>query len=219
MKYKLLAPERVETAEEILRKPLRNGNDLFGLPYRTALSLVYGIGFLMGALVFRIVAVGWCPTVAHGDLRQEEVAFTLGGFGYVVVLIGTAIISAVAFFGNLEETWQRLGILAIAAGFMVFGFWTVTIHRIEIQPDRLVVRGPISPIAVTYSLTNGNKIVTRYQQKSPQTWFGTRRRNLRTYSIHYVRHDGTEAVLHNGRWGPPTWSRVAYRFEHENEGK
>lgn len=219
MNFNLLSPERVETAEEILRKPLRNGNDLFGLPYQWAMSLVYGVGFLAGTLVFRIVALGWCPTVAHGDPRQADVAYTLGSFGFVVVLIGTAIISAVAFFGNLDETWQRLGLLATAAGFMVFGVWAVAIHRIEIHPDRFVVRGPISPIAVTYSLTDGNKIVTRYQQKSPQTWFGSRRRQLRTFSVHYIRDDGSETVLHRGRWGPPTWSRVATRFEGEYVAK
>lgn len=207
-----------DPAEQILNQRGGRGHKLFGLPYRTAISLVCGSGFLAGAIVFWIVGFGWCPVVTQGDRDQLDSVLSLGARGLVVVLIGSGLIASAAFFGNHEETWPRLGILAAASGFLVFGFWAHVIHRIEIHPDRFVVRGPVIPIARTWSLTDGNRIVTRVRKREAQAWTWSRRQRLETYSVHYIRTDGSETVLHHGRGGPLTWSRAASRFEREYVG-
>lgn len=212
----MLRPKAKSSAVQLLKRPRRNGNELFGMPYRTAISLVYGAGFLFGAFIFWVVGFGWCPTVTQGERGQPDFVFSMGARGVIVVLIGSTIITVAAFFGNFEETWSRLGILAVAGGFLVFGIWSHAIHKIEIHPDRFVVRGPVIPIARTWSLTDGNRIVTRVRHRDPKAWTWGRRRHLTSYSIHYIRADGSESVLYYGRGGPPTWSRAASRFEHEH---
>ncbi len=216
VRRKPLNPGLRKLVGQTFGRPSRKGNELFGLPYRTSISLVYAAGFLLGALVFWIVGFGWCPVVSQGERGQPDFVFSLGARGLCVVLIGSTIITVAAFFGNFEETWHRLGILAAAAGFLAFGLWALAIHRIEIHPDRFVVRGPVIPIARSWSLTDGNRIVTRVRHRDPKAWSWGRRRRLTSYSIHYIRPDGSETVLHNGRVGPPTWSRAASRFEHEH---
>ncbi len=215
MKLHRLKPNQNDSVQELIHLPLEKGNELFGMPWRTAMSVVYGTGFLFGVLIFWIVGLGWCPTVTLGERGQQDFVCRLGAFGLVVVLIGTLLITATAFLGNFEETWHRLGILAVAGGFLVFGFWVHTIHKIEIHPDRFVVRGPFNPIAATYSLTNGNKIVTRIRQGHPRSlWWGRKWRRS-TYSVIYIRADGSETLLHNGKGGSHVWSQAASRFEHE----
>jgi hypothetical protein len=214
MKPNILKPGLKDSFLQLFYRPKTKGSELFGLPYRTAMSLVYGAGFLFGALIFWIVGLGWCPTVTQGERGQQDFVFSLGAFGLVVVLIGTMLISASAFLGNFEETWHRLGVLAVAGGFLVFGLWVHAIHKIEIHPDRFVVRGPFNPIAATYSLKNGNKIVTRIRKGQPGIlWWGRKWRRS-TYSVHYIRSDGSETLLHNGKGGSHVWSRAASRFEH-----
>jgi hypothetical protein len=187
---------------------------MFGLPWRTAMSLVHGAGLLLGVLIFWAVGFGWCSTVVRGNPARMDCIYTMSASGLLVLLVGTAIISLAAFFGNFEETWHRLGILAAAGGFLISGLWTLAIHRIEVHPDRLVVRGPVIPIATTYSLTDGNRIVTRIRRRPPSAYvWGRRQRN--GFSVHFISQDGSERLLCSGRGGCPLWSRAAPHFEHE----
>ncbi|MEQ1905851.1 MAG: hypothetical protein ABL888_16805 [Pirellulaceae bacterium] len=215
MKREVFRSKQESSPEQMLNSLNRNGNKLFGLQYRTAISLVYGGGFLLGAIIFWLVGFGWCPVVTQGERGQPDFVFSMGARGLIVVLIGSTIISAAAFFGNFEETWHRLGILAVAGGFLVFGLWAHAIHKIEIHHDRFVVRGPVIPIARNWSLTDGNKIVTRVRQRSPQAFTWGRRQHRTSCSVHYIRFDGSEKLLQGSRWSTPLWSRAASKFENE----
>ena len=208
MKQKLPWQTPKEPVDEILGRSNHKENELFGLPWRFAISLIYSAGFLFGAIPIRAIALGFCPTVRQGEIGQEHFVYTLGNVGFLIVVVVTLLIIVVAFIGQLEETWHRLGVLAVAGGLLISGFWTLVIHKIELHPDRFVIRGPLSPMSTTYSLTDGNRIVTRVQERSPSVWGWTRRKR-HLYSVHYIRSDGSETVLYDGRGGPPTWARVA----------
>lgn len=194
--------------------PEQTGDRMFGLPWRQAMWLVHGAGFLMGAMVFRIVGFGWCPAVVRGSPDKADWTCTMSPSGLLIVLAGSAIISAIAFFGNFEETWHRQGILAVAGGFLLFGLWVLAIHRIEIHSDRVVVRGPISPVPATFSLSNGNRMVTRIQRVMSHQWRFGRRRGSRI-SVHRIRPDGSEAAVCRGPWAGPLWRWASNRFEQE----
>ncbi len=217
MQFELLKRDIIELVDGVLGRSEAPGEHLFGLPYRTVIALIFSCGFLCGCVLVQMVGVGWCPVIAHQATGQADVVFTLSRIGFIVVFIGAAIIAAIAFLGNFAETWQKLGVLAIAAGFLFWGFWIIAIHRIELHPDRFVVRGPIIPIAISYTLTDGNSIVSRFQTRKTQNRFrGTTHYN--TYSIHYIRTDGSETVLHNGNWGPNTWAQAAVQIIREDIG-
>lgn len=91
------------------------------------------------------------------------------------------------------------------------GRWSFLVV-IEIHSDRFVVRGPVSPFAVSYELNDECRIVTRFKDFRNVREFGKGDRSNRVYSLHYIRPDKSEQLLHKG-WGPPTWEWAARQFE------
>ncbi len=181
------------------RKQRSSGNQLFGMPYRVAMALVYGLGFLTGGILFWMVGLVFATVVTVGDPLQMQCTFRLGMPGLLLAPGVALVFVATAFVAPLDETWQRFGMVAAGCGFFLTGIWVHAVHKIEIHPDHFVVRGPFNPFAQSYPLGPETRVEARYPQE--RGW----RRRRQWIPVYHITADQNETRLCRDYHHPSTW--------------